>query len=106
AHVGHPLIGGAFDHVRVGLEQLDAQQPIMVRRLVFERNPQPLVIWIECLGHTAPEQSCQKRFPRQRLSAPPASWATSPKTARRLCGYNSGFILLCRKARSGPRSLD
>jgi hypothetical protein len=47
ANVRHSLIGGAFDDVGIGLEELDAQQPIMVGRLVLGRNAQPLVVRIE-----------------------------------------------------------
>ena len=34
AQMDHPLIGGRFDHVGVGLEQANPQQPIVVRRLL------------------------------------------------------------------------
>ena len=49
--VGHPLVGRVDNHVRVGLEQRDAQQAIMVGRLLRKRNAQPLVIRIEAFGH-------------------------------------------------------
>jgi len=54
--MGHPLIGGGYDHVWVGLEELDAQQPIMVRRLLGRWDAEPLVVRIE-IGHVsnAPE---------------------------------------------------
>src|SRR5687767_6450962 len=51
--VGHLAIGGGLDHVEVGLEQADSQQPVMVRRLVFGRNAQPLVIGIEGGSHSS-----------------------------------------------------
>ena len=45
--VRHQAVGGRIDHVLVRLEQIDPQQPIMVRGLIFERNTQPLVIRVE-----------------------------------------------------------
>ena len=53
ASTGTPvnLWSGAFN-IRVGLEKLDAQQPVMVRRLVARRNTQPCVIRIEYAGHS------------------------------------------------------
>lgn len=50
-HVGHLPVGSPLDDVRVALEESDAQQPIMVRRLLRGRDPQPLAVRIEVLGH-------------------------------------------------------
>ena len=36
-----------------GLQRLDAQQAVVVRRLVLRQNPQPAVIRVERLGHDA-----------------------------------------------------
>ncbi len=49
--VGHTLIGGVGDDVRVGLEAGNPQQPVMIRRLLLGRDRQPLVIGIELLLH-------------------------------------------------------
>ncbi len=51
AQVAHALVRGMGDHVRIGFEQLDAQEPIVVGRLLIGRNAQPDVIWIERIGH-------------------------------------------------------
>ena len=47
----HPLIGGVLDNVRAGFKRSHAQQPVMIRRLLVERNTQPLVIRVEGFGH-------------------------------------------------------
>ena len=39
--------GFVVDYVGVGLEELDAQQPVMIGGLVLGRNAQPLVVRIE-----------------------------------------------------------
>ena len=47
AQMGHPLIGRMLDHVRIVFEQLDAEQPIMIRRQILGRDAQPFSIRIE-----------------------------------------------------------
>jgi hypothetical protein len=49
--MGHLPIGRAGDDVWIALEQPHAEQPIMVRRLLFRRNAEPDSIWIERFGH-------------------------------------------------------
>ena len=50
ANKRHLLIGRSGDHVRVGFEQIDAQQPVMMWRLVLRRYAQPFVVRIEVFG--------------------------------------------------------
>jgi hypothetical protein len=47
----HALIRSAFDHVAIALEQLNAEKPVVVRRLLLRRYAKPGVIWVELLGH-------------------------------------------------------
>ncbi len=47
AQMGHLPICRALDHVGVGLEPLDAQQAVVVGRLILGRNAQPLVIRVQ-----------------------------------------------------------
>jgi hypothetical protein len=48
----HLPIGGILNHLGIGLEQVDTQQPVVVRRLIFQRDSQPRVpsLWCACLG--------------------------------------------------------
>ena len=48
----HPLVGRVFDRIGVGLEHLDPQEPVMVRRLALRRDGQPLVVGIEVCHRT------------------------------------------------------
>ena len=36
-----PLVGGVFDGVGVGLEEIDPQEPVMVGGLILGRDGQP-----------------------------------------------------------------
>jgi len=47
AHVARLPKGRRIDHVRVGLEQFQPQQPVVVRWLVLGPNPEPAVIGIK-----------------------------------------------------------
>ena len=49
--MGHPLVGGVLDDRGVVLEEVDAQQPVVMRGLFARRNPQPIVIGIEGVRH-------------------------------------------------------
>ncbi len=49
--MGHLAIGGRFDDFAICLEQLDAQKPIMIGRLVLGWNAQPFVIRVKRIGH-------------------------------------------------------
>ena len=49
--MGHPLLGGVADHFRIGLEQVDPQEPVMVGRLVFRRDTEPAMIRIKHARH-------------------------------------------------------
>jgi hypothetical protein len=51
--VGHAAVGRPLDHVGIVLEELHAEQAIMMGRLLGRRDAQPGVIRIERLGHTA-----------------------------------------------------
>jgi hypothetical protein len=54
ANVLRKAIRRAFDGVEVFFEQLEAQQAIVIRRLLVRRNTQPLVIWIKPARHHYP----------------------------------------------------
>jgi hypothetical protein len=43
----HLAIRGEADHVVVGLEELDSQQPVMVGRLFPWRDSEPVVVGVE-----------------------------------------------------------
>ena len=51
AQMGRLAVGGIIDHVAIGLEQPQTEQPIEVRRLLFRRNAEPDVIGIEICRH-------------------------------------------------------
>ncbi len=52
-------LGRRFDHLGIALVQFNAQQPIVMRRLIARRNAQPFVIRIEvCHG------VCREVLPR------------------------------------------
>src|SRR5438552_2101135 len=50
-HVRALAIGGAFDDVRVRLEQFDAQQTVVVRRLLGRGNAKPQMVGVEGVPH-------------------------------------------------------
>lgn len=52
--MGRLAVGRIIDHVTVGLEQPQAEQPIEVRRLLFRRNAEPNMIGIEICRHRNP----------------------------------------------------
>jgi len=61
ADVGHLPVGRVGDRVGVRFEQLDRQQPIVVRRLLIRRNAEPLAIGIERFGHIDAERGTPPR---------------------------------------------
>ncbi len=63
SQMSHLTVSGMIDHIGVGLEKPDAEQPIMIGRLFFRRNAEPDMVGIE-------------RF-RQRHS--PGPWGSSTR---------------------------
>ena len=59
--MGHLAIGSAIDHVAIGLEKFETQQPILVRRLLLRRNSEPNMIRIEIFCHGNPPNSRAER---------------------------------------------
>jgi len=51
-NVGHLPVGRVGDRIGVRFEQFDRQQPIVIRRLMFRRNAEPLAVGIERFGHS------------------------------------------------------
>jgi hypothetical protein len=56
AEVRHPLVSRALDDIGITLKNLDCQQAIMVRRLLFRWNAQPFVIRVENCRHLVPRR--------------------------------------------------
>ena len=50
-HMSHSLLGGVPNGFGIILENSEAKEAIVVRRLFFGPNPKPAVIWIEDFGH-------------------------------------------------------
>ncbi len=50
--MGHPLIGSRLDGFGIALQGLEAQEAVMVRRLVLRWDAQPFVIRVERRSHT------------------------------------------------------
>ena len=46
-HIRHLPIGSSFDHVYVGLEGVQPEEAIMVRRLILRRNAKPFMVRVE-----------------------------------------------------------
>ena len=49
--VRHPLVGGVFDHLGVGLEEFDGQEAVMMNRSIPGRNAKPLEVWVKGFAH-------------------------------------------------------
>ena len=61
AHLNRPQmrhlpVGGIVDHIGVGLEQRQAEQPIVVRWLLFRPDTEPNMIRIEIIRHSRPSR--------------------------------------------------
>ena len=46
-HELHQAVSGRFDDIQIAFERLQPQQPIVIWRLVFGCNSEPLVVWIK-----------------------------------------------------------
>ena len=51
--MGHSSCGGLGDHRRIRLKEVDAQEPVVVRRLLTRRNVEPSCVGVEIVCHAA-----------------------------------------------------
>ena len=88
-HEAHLFVGSPFDHVQIVLVQLNAQQSVMIWRLVLGQNSQPFAVWIKH-EHTV-ESKLEGMAIKDRSRTP---YSTITKTST-IHPQELGFGLIC-----------